>query len=121
MSKQTIHASDEAWEERSLGNDANFVGVVDSVDEAKIDEASGTQLISIRVQKALIEDFKMIAAYNGNIGYQTLMKQIMQRFVDSEKKQIFNDLVREKIEAQKKATDAPVKQKTVNEKVRKAA
>lgn len=103
MSKQSIHASDEAWENRSLGNDEGFVKVVDEAQVANIDDASGMQMISIRMQKSLIDDFKMIASLNGDIGYQTLMKQIMQRFVDCEKKRIFNDLVAEKIKMQQKS------------------
>jgi predicted DNA binding CopG/RHH family protein len=120
MSKQSIHASDEAWEDRRLGCDENFVKVVDNVQEDDLAEASGTQMISIRIQKSLIEDFKMIASLNGNIGYQTLMKQIMQRFVDSEKKQIFNDLVKEKLKSQQKLTEPSVK-KTHSEKSCKIA
>jgi predicted DNA binding CopG/RHH family protein len=121
MSKEIIPASDEAWENRSLGNDESFVKVVDEAREANIDEASGTQMISIRVQKSLIEDFKMIASLNGNIGYQTLMKQIMQRFVTCEKKRIFNELVSEKIKEQQKIMASPEKRKTPREKQRKAA
>jgi uncharacterized protein (DUF4415 family) len=97
MSKQPIISSDEAWEERALGADENYVKAVDAELAKGIDEAAGTQMISIRLQKSLIEDFKMIAAYNNGIGYQTLMKQILQRFVDSEKEQIWNALVSEQI------------------------
>jgi len=102
MNKQKIQASDEAWDARSLGNHEDFVEVVDETNEIKIDEASGTQLISIRLQKSLIDDFKLIASLNGNIGYQTLMKQIMQRFVECEKKRIFNELVSERLKEQQK-------------------
>jgi len=49
-----------------------------------------SQLISIRMQKSTIEDLKLIASLN-KIGYQTLMKQVMQRFVDCEKKQLFRE------------------------------
>ena len=121
MSKQTIQGSDEAWEDRVLGNDENFVKVVDEGQEAGIDEASGTQMISIRLQKSLIEDFKMIASLNGNIGYQTLMKQIMHRFVSCEKKRIFNELVSEKIKEQQETMIAHEKRKTPSDKQRKAA
>lgn len=46
-------------------------------------EKLGLQPISIRLQKDLIENLKMIATTNG-IGYQTLIKQILNRFVRSE-------------------------------------
>lgn len=93
----TIPDTEEAWEERTLGADEKFVEVVDQVEEELINEAAGTQLISIRMSKCMIEDFKMIASLNGSIGYQTLMKQILQRFVDSEKKRILRELVSEKL------------------------
>ena len=97
MGKQTVMASDEAWDDRTFGTDDNFVKLAGKELVDGIDEAAGTQLISIRLQKTLIEDFKLIAALNNGIGYQTLMKQILQRFVDSEKKRIWNEMVSEKI------------------------
>ena len=96
----TIPDTEEAWEKRALGADEKFVEVVDEAEEGLIDEAAGTQLVSIRMHKGMIEDFKMIASLNGGIGYQTLMKQILQRFVDSEKKRILRDLVSEKLREQ---------------------
>lgn len=96
MSKETIPASDEAWDGRLLGADENFVKVVGADIAEKIDEAAGSQLISIRMQKSTIEDLKLIASLN-RIGYQTLMKQVMQRFVECEKKQILRDLISEKL------------------------
>lgn len=106
MQKETIPASDEAWDERKLGADENFVKVASGDIAEQIFEAAGTQLISIRMQKSTIEDLKLIASLNG-VGYQTLMKQVMQRFVDCEKKQIFRELVSEKLgeKAHKVATE----------------
>ena len=93
----TIPDTEEAWEERALGADEKFVEVVDQAEEELINEAAGTQLISIRMSKCMVDDLKMIASLNGNIRYQTLMKQILQRFVDSEKKLIVRELVSEKL------------------------
>lgn len=107
MGNSIVHAPDEAWDDRVLGADENFVKVVDADIAQSIDEAVGTQLISIRVQKSMIEDFKLIASLN-NMGYQTLMKQIMQRFVDCEKKRIFRELVSEKL-GEKEAPAQPTK------------
>lgn len=100
MSKELIRASDEAWDDRTLGADAAFVKKADDDIEAVIDESAGLQLISIRLDKSLIEDFKAIAALNNGIGYQTLMRQILKRFVDSEKKRLLNELVAAKKEEQ---------------------
>ena len=109
MNVQTIPDTEEAWDERALGADEDFVEVVDEVEAALIDEAAGTQLISIRMHKCMVEDFKMIASLNGGLGYQTLMKQILQRFIDSEKKRIFRELVSEKLKMQEAKTTATVK------------
>jgi len=102
MSNQTIKSSDEAWDERELGADEASVEVVDAKTAEAIDEAAGTKLISIRLQKSLIEDLKMIGAVNNGIGYQTLAKQILQRFVDCEKKRIFNEVMSARLEEQEK-------------------
>lgn len=96
MQNNTIPSTDEAWDERLLGADEKFVKVADKDTAARIDEAAGSQLISIRMQKSTIEDLKLIASLN-KIGYQTLMKQVMQRFVDCEKKQLFRELISEKL------------------------
>lgn len=109
MNVQTIPDTEEAWDERALGADEEFVEVVDETEAALIDEAAGTQLISIRMHKCMIEDFKMVASLNGSLGYQTLMKQILQRFIDSEKKRIFRELVSEKLKRQETKTTATVK------------
>lgn len=75
----------EAWENGSLGRDENFVKVATDITEESVDDALGLQLISIRLQKSLIEDLKWIAKLNG-IGYQPLIRQVLTRFVNAEKK-----------------------------------
>jgi len=113
MTKPTVPASDEAWDDRTLGADENFVKSTDDKVAAEIDGAVGTQLISIRLQKALIEDFKLIASLNNGIGYQTLMKQILQRFVDGEKRRAWNDMISEKIKKQQEAKSVTKSQSKV--------
>ena len=99
MTKPTIPASDEAWDDETLGADADSMKAVDEETEAALDAAVGTQLVSIRMQKSMIDAFKAIAATNKNIGYQTLMRQILQRFSDSEKKKILRDYAADVIKA----------------------
>jgi len=84
-----IESSIEAWEDRKLGNDESHVATV-KLDEEMISEALALQMISIRLQKTLIEDLKMIGKING-IGYQPLIRQVLKRFADSEKKQILRE------------------------------
>lgn len=93
MKKQVqIEGSSEAWESGELGLDENYVEAAESIDEVAFNEALELQMISIRLQKSLIEDLKMIAKLNG-LGYQPLMRQILQRFVDGEKKRLLRKLV----------------------------
>ena len=82
-----IPDSDDAWDSGQLGRAAEHARPAAEDIEKAIDASLGLQLISIRLQKSLIEDFKAIASLNG-IGYQPLMRQILKRFVDGEKKRI---------------------------------
>ena len=117
MNKQTIPASDEAWDEGTLGADEDFVKVASEDLTAEIDAAAGTQMISIRLQKSLIDDLKTIAALRDGIGYQTLMKQILQRFATCEKKQIWNELISEKLKERQRHPEAEAKPKARQRKV----
>jgi hypothetical protein len=107
MTKRTIPSTDEAWDDRSLGADEDFVEVAPAALEKAADEASGTQLISIRMQKVMIDDLKAIAARNKNIGYQTLMKQVLQRFIEGEKRQLWNEFVSKKLNEEAPSTPPP--------------
>lgn len=108
MNKASIPASDEAWDDETLGADPGSMKVVDEKTAAELDEAAGTQLISIRMQKSMVDAFKAIAAANKGIGYQTLMKQILQRFIDGEMKRVWNEHLAEKLAH---AKDTPPKGK----------
>lgn len=108
---EKILASDEAWDTGQLGDDADHVKVIEQ-DDAQIDEALELQLISIRLQKSLIEDFKALAALNG-LSYQPLMRQVLNRFADCEKKRILRERVEEMRQAKEEQPDAPPKQKKV--------
>ena len=88
-----IPSTADAWEERQLGAEAQFAKPVeDAAMESRLDEALGLKMISIRIPERLIEDFKIIAAANGGMGYQTLMKQCLKRFADSELKRMARDM-----------------------------
>lgn len=99
-----IPASDDAWDSGQLGRDEEFVEVAPTGNEATIDEAMGLQMISIRLQKSLIEDFKFIASLNG-ISYQPLIRQVLTRFADSEKKRLLREHA-EQIREQRRADSA---------------
>jgi hypothetical protein len=90
-----IPGSDEAWETGLLGRDEAFVGVADEALDAVIDHSLELQPISIRLQKSLIEDLKAIAKLNG-LRYQTLVRQVLTRFADYEKKNLLRQLASER-------------------------
>ncbi len=90
---------DEAWDSGDLGRNEHCAKKSAPAEELSVDEALELQLISIRLPKALIEDFKMLAKYHG-VGYQPLMRDILMRFAEGEKRQIINDINREKASSQ---------------------
>jgi predicted DNA binding CopG/RHH family protein len=87
--KNVIEAvdNDDCWDNGELGRDEQFAREANktSVQQVALDEALDLQMISIRLPKAMIEDFKFIAEVNG-LKYQTLMRQVLAHFADMEKK-----------------------------------
>lgn len=86
---EKILGTDEAWESEQLGADENYAVKSNHSTEESINDALSLQLISIRLQKGLIDNLKTIAELNG-IGYQPLVRQALTRFVECEMKQIAN-------------------------------
>jgi hypothetical protein len=102
-SEYKIPSTDEAWESGELGEDEAYVSVYTNSDlDTAIDNALGLKAISIRLQVSLIEDLRMIGTRNG-IGYQTLVRQILTRFAECEKKQILRELLAEQANNVKQA------------------
>lgn len=109
--KSKIEGTPEAWESGALGRDEDFIKVSSDIDNAAIDEALELQMISIRLQKSLIEDMKMIAQIRG-LSYQPLIRQILKRFVDCEKKQLLRERFaaseKEALEPRARSTDGRI-------------
>lgn len=82
-----IQGTDEAWESRELGASEAHATRAPQELESRIEEALGMQMISIRLEKSLIESFKMLAEYHG-VGYQPLMRDALRRFAEGELKSI---------------------------------
>ena len=114
-----IPGTDEAWDNEELGADEKYVARLSedelASDEALIGEALGLQPISIRLEKSLIEDFKLISSLHG-LGYQTLMRQALKRFADCEKKRILREVAEHKVSA-----SSPRAEPQVKAKIKKAA
>lgn len=75
---------DEAkWDNRTLGGDEKHVAHASKAVESMIEDSLGLQMVSIRLQKELIEELKYIAKYRG-VGYQPIVRDVLQRFARSE-------------------------------------
>lgn len=104
MSQQDLNPDNafgpnDLWDNRELGASKEHA-VKSDQDAIFVDDKLGLQMISIRLQKGLIEDLKNIAEIEG-LGYQPLMKRVLKRFVEAEKKQILKEHIAEKRRTQK--------------------
>lgn len=68
------------WDDRELGADEAYVRKVSSEREQAVDDKLGLQVISIRLQKTLIDALKGLAKENG-IGYQPYIRQLLTQHV----------------------------------------
>lgn len=75
-----IPGTDEAWDTGELGRSAEHATATSADMQAAMEASLGMQSISIRLPKQLIDAYKLIGAHHG-IGYQPLMRDILQRFV----------------------------------------
>lgn len=71
---------EDAWDNRELGATEEFVKSAPPERNKEVDDALGLQLISMRFQKDIIAKLKEIAVEEG-IGYQPLIRQVMNKFV----------------------------------------
>lgn len=85
-----IASTDEAWESGTLGASMEHAKPVAIELDQAIDASLGMQSISIRLPKQLIDAYKLIAAHHG-VGYQPLMRDILQRFVPDGLKEVMAD------------------------------
>ncbi len=90
-----------AWETGELGRDADSVAVADPESSRTIDDLMALQMISIRLEKSLLNDLKEIAHYHG-IGYQPMIRDLLHRFVRHELKTILSQRL-EQIERDEQA------------------
>jgi len=103
MATTTTNATElsrEPWEAFDDDLEGN-VSVVPEGEETEIENALELQMISIRLQKELISNLKLIADHH-NIGYQPLIRDLLNRFVKFELKDILATTIRQK-EAQLEA------------------
>ncbi|WP_300754570.1 hypothetical protein [Janthinobacterium sp.] len=93
--KELINGTVEAWENGELGREIDHAAPVAIELEQQIDDALGMQMISIRLPKELIEEYKMIAQVH-KLGYQPLMRDALKRFAEAELKKLAVQYANEK-------------------------
>lgn len=98
-----VDSTIEAWENGQLGRDENFVEKV-TIEPSLVDDSLELQMISIRLQKGLLDDLKNIAQLRG-IGYQPLIKQVLKRFADAEMKMILREMAAEEAQKERDAAE----------------
>lgn len=87
---EKISGTADAWESRQLGADEEFVQLAEEISHEMLDQSLDLRMVSIRLQNCLLDDLKAIAKLHG-LGYQPLIKQVLQRFVDAEKKRLLRN------------------------------
>jgi predicted DNA binding CopG/RHH family protein len=83
VSKKDIRRVSEdipMWENKQLGASAEHARASSVEQQHKLDEATGLQLLSIRMPKLLIEQIKQLAKLDG-LGYQPYMRKIIAQHV----------------------------------------
>lgn len=81
----------ERWESGELGRSEEHAIVAPAELCAALDSNLGLQLVSIRLQRQLIDSLKLIAKYRG-VAYQPLIRDLLNRFATSELKDIAYEL-----------------------------
>lgn len=82
------------WDERDLGSSPEDVEVASDDEMDDLYNALSLQLISIRLERKLITELKSIAKTYG-IGYQPMIRDLLNRFVLSERKMELQKMIDE--------------------------
>jgi len=107
ISKGTVKGTTENWESGKLGLSEEHSVPASEEEMAALDDALDLKLISIRLQKTLIDQLKLVARYHG-IGYQPLIRDILNRFTGHELVNIVNQLqAQERAESTLSDKDSP--------------
>lgn len=84
------HGVIEAWESGELGENLDSAKITSKGRTDEINDSVGMQMISIRLPKSVIDDFKVMSQIEG-IGYQPLMRTALIRFAECEAKRVMRE------------------------------
>jgi predicted DNA binding CopG/RHH family protein len=78
-----VETPEDDWEQEDMHLDpSNYRKSTDQEDK-ELDDALGLQMISIRLQKDLLDQLKLIAKFHG-IGYQPMVRDVLSRWARRE-------------------------------------
>ena len=103
MAKTKKPSTIESWENGELGETLESAKIVSDDRTKEIQEAAGLQMISIRLPKSVIEDFKVIAQIEG-VGYQPLMRIALMRYAECEAKRVMREYAAKVMSDKKQVT-----------------
>ena len=87
QSETEITDTSSPWESGKLGRDKQYAVAASKEHGDQIDDALGLQMISIRLDKELIDSCKLLGE-KYQMAYQPLMREALKRFVDDELKMV---------------------------------
>ncbi len=105
-----ILADADRWGPKGpMGNDEAHARCAPADVAAAVDESMGLQMVSIRLEKRLIGHLKEIAQHHG-IGYQPMIRDLLNRFAQAEIKTILQQRLQEleKTQREQEAAVSPV-------------
>lgn len=102
MASKNTNVAKQPWE--MLDDDLEArASAMDVAEKEKIDEAVGLQMISIRLERSLLSNLKLIAKHRG-VGYQPLIRDLLNRFARSELVAILGELEAQQKEVAERAS-----------------
>ncbi len=75
-----IHDDSDDWESGKLGQSLEHAAPAPPELQAAIDDDLGLQAVTMRLQKTLVEELKVLARENG-LGYQPFVRQLLTNYV----------------------------------------
>ena len=116
--RDSVFDNSDQWNSRELGAEESFVkksGMPKKL-KAKLNERSNQkmQLISMRLPISLIENLKEIGEQEG-IGYQSLAREVLQRFAEAENRKQINKLIAERRNLEKELEQMKVEIKELKQ------
>jgi predicted DNA binding CopG/RHH family protein len=116
--RDSVFDNSDQWNSRELGAEESFVkksGMPKKL-KAKLNERSNQkmQLISMRLPISLIENLKEIGEQEG-LGYQSLAREVLQRFAEAENRKQINKLIAERRNLEKELEQMKVEIKELKQ------